>query len=763
MNVSYRWLKQLAPSLAGSPQQVAARLAELGAPADEVVPIGSALKDVVIARVKSVQRHPNADRLSVCEVDAGGEVLQVVCGAPNVAANTFYPFAPVGAALPGGIQIKKAKIRGTESQGMICSAKELGLGRDNDGVLELRGEYTPGTSFIESVDLDDVRLLLDIGPNRGDLLSHGGIARELAGDANLKLPDDESIGFAQTDNNGKASGIGIRIDDSEACPRYIGVAIDGVSIAPSPAWLMARLRAIGARPINNIVDVTNFVLHELGQPMHAFDMKLLDGNQIIVRRARAGEKLTTLDGTERALQPGMLVIADAQKPTAIAGVMGGQYSEVTNQTTSILLEAACFEPRQVRNTRTALGMSTDASYRFERGVDPDMMLRAVRRAVTLMLQVAGGHITGATDVYAQRFANPTVPLRVQRVQRVLGVAMNAQQMEQLLAPIGFQFDEQRNGTLNVVVPGHRRYDVNREVDLIEEVARRYGYDNFPTELLPFRPSVVPEDALAQFENELRVYLVGRGFLEARTVTFAPDAEGDVALLLPLSATESKLRRALLPGLLRRVEYNFNRGVRNIRLFEIGTVFAPGPAGHPRESTHIAAVFTGLREPPHWTGNAQPYDIWDLKGLSEELAGMVGDAQPLRAGVLPKDSIDAPAWAGEILGLEFVLPARGRARARPQFRALPQFPAIEQDMALIVPEALASEVIEQTVRSAAGPLLENVEPFDLYRGKGIPQGTRSIAYRLRFRAADRTLTDSEADAAMKRIMGQLKDEHGVERR
>ncbi|HET9438547.1 MAG TPA: phenylalanine--tRNA ligase subunit beta, partial [Longimicrobiales bacterium] len=517
-----------------------------------------------------------------------------------------------------------------------------------------------------------------------------------------------------------------------------------------------------ARPINNVVDVTNFVLHELGQPMHAFDRQLLGGSQIVVRNARAGEKLTTLDGVPRTLTPDMLVIADGEKAAAIAGVMGGQQSEVTEATTSVLLECALFEPRQVRTTRTALGLSTDASYRFERGVDPDMMLRAVRRAVTLILQVAGGRIAGAADVYPTQQQNPTVQLRVPRVEKLLGVRLDKNQLRALLEPIGFGTDA-NDEVLTVQVPGHRRYDVTREADLIEEVARRYGYDNFPTELLPFRPSAVPEDAVAELESELRIHLVGHGFLEARTAAFAPDAEGDVALLLPLAATEGKLRRALLPGLLRRVEYNFNRGARNVRLFEIGTVFYPGRDGQPEEATQVAAVFTGLREPAHWTGSAQPYDVWDLKGLAAETARLLNGAEPLVAGPLPKESIDAPAWAGEIFGFEFTLPANGVVRQRRQFQALPQFPAIEQDVALLVPESLASEQVERSVRSAAGTLLEHVEPFDLYRGKGIPDGTRSIAYRLRFRAGDRTLTDADADAAVKRILATLKDEHGVERR
>jgi phenylalanyl-tRNA synthetase beta chain len=340
--------------------------------------------------------------------------------------------------------------------------------------------------------------------------------------------------------------------------------------------------------------------------------------------------------------------------------------------------------------------------------------------------------------------------------------MSATDIKALLEPIGFA-SEGDGEALTVKVPGHRRYDVAREVDLIEEVARRYGYDNFPTELLPFRPSVVPEDALNRLEDELRTFMVGRGFLEARTAAFAPESEGDVALMLPLASTESHLRRALLPGLMRRVEYNFNRGARNVRLFEIGTVFAPGPDGRPHESTHVAAVFTGLRAPAHWTGDTQPFDIWDLKGLARDVAELLGGAAPVTADRMPKDAIDAPAWAGEIFGIEFVLPAEGAATERRQFKALPQYPAIEQDMALLVPEALASAEVERSVRSAAGPLLESVEPFDLYRGKGIPEGTRSIAYRLRFRAADRTLTDADADSAVKRILSTLKEEHGVERR
>src|SRR5688572_16861347 len=351
MNISYRWLKDIAPTITETPEQIADRLAMLGAPVDEIVNVGEKLRDVIIARTRSVQRHPNADRLSLCEVDAGGAApLQVVCGAPNVKADTYYPFAPVGSTLPGDLTIKKAKIRGMESQGMLCSARELQLGRDHDGILELHGEFTPGQNFIEALGLDDARIVVDVTPNRGDLLSHWGIAREVApgGEKDLVLPHPEAHPHAFPHPH--PGSIAIRVDDPEACLRYIGIEIEGVKIGPSPEWLGARLRAIGARPINNVVDATNYVLHELGQPLHAFDRATLAGKQIIVRRARQGETLKTLDGEERKLDASMLVIADGEKASAIAGVMGGLDSEVTGATTSVLLECALFEPKQVRKT-----------------------------------------------------------------------------------------------------------------------------------------------------------------------------------------------------------------------------------------------------------------------------------------------------------------------------------------------------------------------------------------------------------------------------
>jgi phenylalanyl-tRNA synthetase beta chain len=794
MNISYRWLRELIPGLPREPRQVADRLAMLGAPVDEVVDLGGPLRDIVVARVEHSERHPNADRLSLCTVNAGtGYTLQVVCGAPNVKAGAYYPFAPVGASLPEGISIRRAKIRGVESQGMLCSARELGLGRDHEGILELHGELVPGRSFIESVGLDDARLLVDVTPNRPDLLSHLGVAREIAAAEGLRaqlhpLPGAHAPDFDVADATaGAAGGIRLSIEDGELCPRYYGLIIRGVTPGPSPEWLASRLRAIGARPISNIVDATNYVLHELGQPLHAFDLDRL-GDQVVVRRARAGERITTLDGVDRMLTTEMLVIADASRPVAVAGVMGGADTEVHDDTRDLLIECALFDPAAVRAGRRGLGLNTDASYRFERGVDPEGMLRALRRVAELITAVAGGATEGVAAAAGPGLtAPPDIRLRPARVQQVLGVAFDAAAIGELLRPLDFDVSDAGDGALRVSVPGHRRYDVSREEDLIEEIARRHGYDAFPDELRAFRPGTVPSHPLFALEDRLRTHLVGRGFLEARTAAFAPESEGDVTLLHPLAATESRLRRALLPGLLRRVEYNFDRGARSIRLFEIGTAFAAAAPGElPRETTRVALAFTGPRRPPHWSEPDVPFDAWDMKAMAGELAQLLGLHLDERAehpqldagasfrlvqdgtgellgmaGLVRVGAVDAPAWAGDVWGIEVEL----RTGAQPSLHAreLPAHPATERDLALLVPQDLPAGTVVATIREAAGPLLEYAGPFDVYSGRGVPERMRSIAVRLRFRASDRTLTDAEVDARVRNVLQRLNDEFGIQQR
>ncbi len=797
MNISYRWLQSLAPDLEATPAELADRLAAWGAPVDEIVDIAANLRDVVVARVVTAQRHPNADRLSLCTVDAGGpETLSVVCGAPNVQTGAFYPFAPVGAALPNGVNIRRAKIRGETSEGMLCSAAELGLGRDHSGILALHGTFVPGEPFAGALGLDDARIVVDVTPNRGDLLSHLGVARELAGHA-VRLPTLPGAGDAgrRAVIEGDAAGtIHIRIDDEAACPRYLAALLRGVRVGPSPAWLDARLRAIGQRPINNVVDATNFILHELGQPLHAFDAARIGRDRIIVRRAGAGETIRTLDGVDRTLDASMLVIADADRPVALAGIMGGADSEVTDATVDVLLECALFDPRTIRTTRNALGLSTDASYRFERGVDPEGMDTALRRAIDLVQAVAGGTLEGAAHVGTELEPRRTVVLRARRVEQVLGVPFTTAGIAELLAPIGFDADARDAESITVRVPGFRSYDVLREDDLVEEVARRHGYDELPEDLQAFRVGTVEDHPLSRLEDRLRTLFVAEGFYETRSVTFVAEAEGDVALLLPLASNESHLRRAVLHTLVHRLESNFARGTADVRLFELGSVFAPAAqAGElPREATHAAAIFTGARAPAHWSGPVPPFDEWDLKALAELLADTLGlqlrpaegpvpaALQPLldapvfalvgadgetvgAAGRLRPAAIDAPAWAGAVWALEIALGPEMLERREFTLRPLPVFPAIERDLALLMPLSLPAAEVGATIRANAGALLEDVAPFDLFVGKGVPDGMRSVAYRLRFRAADRTLTDDEIDDAVARVLRALEQSHGVTRR
>ena len=823
MNVSYAWLREIAPRIRESADALADRLGMLGAPVEELARPGAELGGLVVARVVDVKPHPNADRLSLCRVEAGEEEpLQVVCGAPNVEAGRLYPLAPVGTKLPGGLEIREATIRGEASQGMLCSEKELGLGRDAGGLMTLADSHSPGQPLTHALGLDDARLTLEITPNRPDLLSHIGVARELAPDGHhgtelppFPMPESEErtdatvpeLDLRRSERQGIVAGVRVELEDADGCPRYIAAVIEGVEVGPSPAWLAARLRSIGQRPINNVVDATNYVLHELGQPLHAFDLDRLAGPAIVVRRAADQETITTLDDQERKLGPEMLVIADAEAPVAVAGVMGGADSEVSGSTTRILLECAFFEPRSVRATARDLGLSTDASYRFERGVDIQAMDGAARRAVELIQAVAGGRVEeSGVDLYPEPEEPPVVELRPSRVARVLGVDIPAQECRGLLEHIGFELREEGDDRLAFAVPGFRRHDVTREVDLIEEVARRWGYDRFEDALRPYRPTRVPEAPRSVLEDRVRDFLVGAGLLEARSVSMAPESAGEVPLLRPLSAEEGVLRSTLGHGLLRAAERNLARGVRDIRLFEIGTTFhrpddsgngADAPEkGRPREQTRVSALLTGRRRPEHWSGGAPDWDLWDMHGLSSQLAESLeptlrveplgdddagdlalpglyragsmlaireGEALIGVAGEAADRVVDAPAWAAPLFVLELRLTEAMEQPGRPRLQPVPTQPASDRDLALLVPHSVASGTVARVIRESAGELLERLDIFDVYTGEGIPAGTRSIAYRLVFRHADRTLTDAEVDRAVDSVLDRLRSELGVERR
>ena len=803
MKVSYRWVCGVAPGIALAAAQAMERLALRGAPVEEAVDLAEGLADVVIGRVLETRPHPNADRLTLCRVMGPGGEVPVVCGAPVVVDGGYYPFAPVGAVLPGGFRIGKRKIRGEVSQGMLCSERELWLGEDHAGIMLLEGEHEVGAPFAGATGLDDFRLDIEVTPNRGDLLSHVGIARELHADgqAGIVLPPFPGgtavadLSFARGTSESGSAGARIRIEEPDLCSRYLGAVIRGVEVGPSPRWLADRLSAAGARPINNVVDATNYVMLELGQPLHAFDLDRLADATVVVGRARPGERLVTLDGEERAVKPEMLMIRDAEAPVAVAGVTGGRDSEVTAATVDILLECALFDPRRVRAARRALGVSTDASYRFERGVDPTAMETALARAVSLIVTVAGGAVEGdVIDVHPVPWEAPVVSLRPSRVAHVLGVEFSPEEIVALLAPLGYVVTERGDDALEVIVPGHRGYDTLREVDLIEEIARTHGFDAFPEVMSPARPGTVPDHPLFRLEDAVRDLLVADGISEAQTPALGPERHGDVALRNPMSRDEGYLRRDRLPGLLAHVERNMARGVRDVRLFEIGTAFAPSPVpgGAPAESARVAVALTGRRTPPHWSGPGEPFDVYDVARVLEMVAAEAypgGRVAPAgggalgapyaegrgyvvtsamgevvgRGGEIDPGAIDLPRWAGVVVGGEVVLPDPPAPKPEVTARDLPDQPGARRDVAFLVPAGTAVGGVVGAARKGAGRLLEAVEVFDLYDGDDLPPATRSVALRLRFRARGRTLTDKEVDRACRRVIRKVKEETGVEAR
>ena len=789
MNISRRWLEAfLRRPLEAA--DVARRLAALGATVDAIEELHPGLEQVVVGLVLEARLHPNADRLRLCEVDDGsGTPRHVVCGAPNVTAGKKYPFAPVGSTLPGGLTLEKRKIRGEVSEGMLCSARELGLGQEHDGILELTTDAAPGTPFLDVAAVADERLVVDVTPNRPDLLGHKGVARELAFSYGVTfrlpaVPGSDGPAMPTPVRSGAEAvtgGVRVAIEDAAGCPRFLAAVVRGVRVGASPEWLRARVESIGMRSINNVVDATNCVMFELNQPMHAYDVSRLKGPAVVARRARAGERLTTLDGAARALGGSMTVIADAESAIGVAGVMGGAHSEVSPETTDLFLECAYFEPQGIRSTRRQLGLNSEASYRFERGVDLWNGPEALRRAVEIIQATAGGTLDGnPVDLFPQVTHPPRIFLRPARVTQVLGVEVPWDAIERYLVAIGATVvSKPEDGRIAVDVPGWRP-DLVAEIDLIEEIARLHGFDNFPTELRPFRVGDLPSAVSEGIDGGIRRGLVAEGLFEVQTLPLGPeDGEGSVRLLNPLSAEEGYLRTRLLPGLLRRVEGNWAAHTRDVRLFELGTAFLRGEAGSPpREERRVAGVMTGAREPAHWSaaGKSPDVDHWDLRALFEDAAALAYPAAMVqveggewvartpagtevgRAGALAADS---PPWAAPVLGFELLIDSSPRSVSG--FQPLPVNPAVTRDLSLLVPTGVSAAVLGESIRKSAGRLLELVEVLDEYRGSGLPAGHRGLAFRLRYRAPDRTLRDQEVDASVTKVLSVLREQHGIELR
>lgn len=791
MRISYQWLAEYVDGLP-SPEELARRLTAVGLEVEGLERRGAELAGVVAARIVASEKHPNAEKLSVTQVDRGdGEPLQIVCGARNYQVGDVVPLATVGTVLPGGTKIEKAKLRGVESFGMLCSARELGLDADASGLLLLPRDLAPGTPIAKALQLEDVLLDVNVTPNRPDALSHLGIAREVAAllGRSVKLPAPRLA-----EGGGDASdAVRVSIEAPQKCPRYAARVIEGVKIGPSPGWLARRLEACGVRSISNVVDATNFVLLELGHPLHAFDLDRVAGHEIVVRVARPGEKLTTLDGKERALDPDDLVIADRERGSALAGVMGGGVSEIGPGTTRVLLESAWFAPQGIRRTARRHALKSEASYRFERGADPGMVLPALDRCAALIAELAGGTVrSGVVDVQASPPAPVEVRLRWARPGELLGMPVAREDVGRILTGLGFQVRGQDGEGATFGVPSWRQ-DVTLEEDLVEEIVRSLGYDAIP-ETLPRLALATPAlPGEAQGVERLRRGLEAAGFSEAVSFSFIAPADQQaydpaaqpVALANPISAELAVMRTGLLPSLLRAVERNLRQRVEDVRLYELARAFrrGPGPGDEPADEWwELAGVLMGRRSPVGWSVPAAPVDLYDAKaaledvlsalaiddvtyaaraepwshprasaavlGEREAVLGTVGELHPRVAGAfgLPRGVF---AFRLDLTAL------LSHAELVPRYRGVPRFPAVLRDLAVVVADGVeAAEVVEAV---EAEPLVEGATLFDVYTGAPIPPGKKNLALALRYRAVDRTLTDAEVDEAHARIVARMRED------
>ncbi len=819
MRVSMKWLQELTDVSVTVPELVD-RLDMTGTAVEAVHTLGEGLEGVVVGQVVSKEAHPEADKLWVTKVDVGdGEPLQIVCGAQNFEAGDKVPVALVGTTLPGGLTIKKAKLRGVESFGMNCSAAELGAGSDHQGLQILPQDAPVGMAYAEYAGSSDTVLELEITPNRPDCLSMSGVAREVAAvlGTTYELP-----GGAPAEAGEPADALAmVEIEDATLCPRYTARLIRGVRIGPSPDWLAERVTAAGARSINNVVDITNFVMFEMGQPLHAFDASTLattDGRaHIIVRTAREGEKLTTLDGMERPLASDTLLICDPDGPVALAGVMGGEHTEVSEKTVDILLESAAFHPASVSRTSRSLSLISEASTRFERGVDPNGCVAAADRAAQLMADLCDGTVApGVIDVYPTPVEPVRLTLRLATIAKVLGVEIAPDEAAGILERLGMTV-ENAAAVLEVSVPTYRP-DITREIDLVEEVLRVWGMERVASTLPGGRQRIGGLDSSQRWRERIGAAMRACGLNETMTYAFGDAAdierlgmefapgEALVELLDPMSTEQSVLRRTLLPGLLRSVSYNQRRGVRDIHLYEMGTAFVTGEGRKmPKERKMLCGVLAGRWYPAAWhdaegagrhgaNGSSDALrgpeiNFFDGKGVIEALVVEVGasrfkvrDAdiawlQPgRRAEVLLGG--DVVGWLGEVhprvLGafdadpsvVAFELAVDALVRAATPVRPyvdVPRYPAVEFDVALVVEEAVTVERVLDAVRSAGGKLLDDVRLFDVYRGTGVAEGRKSLAFALTYRAPDRTLTDEEVRPQHERLLRKVASAVGAELR
>ncbi len=801
MRASYRWLRALVPQLTASPAELAQRFTAAGLEVEATHAYGEASAACVVAKVVATKAHPSKSGLRLVTVDRGaGTLLEVVCGAPNVPdPGGLVVLAPLGARLPAkGLTIERRAIGGVSSEGMLCSEAELGLTDEAGGILVLpAGTAEPGTSLDKAVPAtSDTLFEIGLTPNRPDCLGHHGLARDAAALYGLPWapPEPDAPGRAiqgKVDSYAK-----VIVEDPERCPHYAAAVVVDVTLGPSPLWLRYRLSALGVRPISNVVDITNLVLLEYGHPMHAFDLDRVRGATIFVRRAREGETLATLDGVTRTLVADDLVITDAVGPVALAGVMGGANSEIGPTTKRVLLECAYFEPRGVRRSSRRHALHTESSHRFERGVDPGDIPDALTHAASLLTHLAGGAaVPGAIHAMGKPFEPRVVALRSKRLEHLLGTAVPLAQATEILERLGCKLRSARDGVAEVAVPSHRP-DIAREVDLIEEVARVRGMDAIPTVLPAIRPSrdEGPRERLLVRARRAAVELglceaVTYGFVRRDALERVGAPEPAVVLRNPLSSDQEVMRTSLLPGLLDVLARARRHGERDVRLFSLGSVYLSGD--RPEERLAFAALLAGDR--PAYLAKPEPLDVWDAKGLAEgflrRVTGRVADVRALPEGERPPrlhprgaarvslagasvgtlgplhpDLVDAFDLEAGALVVEIDLGALAPfGPPAPRFASIPRFPASTRDLAVVVSDDVPAGEVEAAVRSAAGSLAEQVSLFDRFAGGAVPEGHRSLAFRVVYRAPDRTLTDAEVDAQHGKVVGEVSKRFGAKLR
>lgn len=784
MKFSEQWLRSwVNPPV--SRDELVARLSMVGLEVDSVTPAAGEFSGIVIGEILSAEQHPDADKLRVCQVSNGSESFQVVCGAPNARPGIKIPFAMIGAELPGDFKIKKAKLRGVESNGMLCSASELQISDDNSGLMELAGDAPVGGNIRDYLGLDDASIELGLTPNRGDCLSLAGLAREVGAIYAAQVSPVVITPVAAAHDEVRS----VEVLAAKACPRYLGRVIRNVDLSrPTPLWMVERLRRSDIRSIDAAVDITNYVMLELGQPMHAFDLAEINGG-IRVRMAEEGERLVLLDGQEVSLRADTLVIADHNRALAIAGVMGGEHSGVSSKTRDLFLESAFFDTIALAGKARSYGLHTDSSHRFERGVDSQLARQAIERATALLLEIVGGEAGPVIETLSQADLPQVAPitLRAERIDQMLGMQMDAAEVERLLTALGLSVSAQGAGVWQVGVPSHR-FDISLEVDLIEELGRLYGYNRLPVRYPQARLAPQTKAEARAELPALRRLLVARGYQEAITYSFidpklfelfSPGVE-PLQLANPISADMAAMRSSLWPGLIRALQHNLNRQQSRVRLFESGLRFVGQLEGLKQEAM-LAGVISGSRLPEGWANGRDAIDFYDLKADVEALLGYAGAADafsfmpskhsalhPGQTARIERDGrlvgflgalhpelantlgLDQPVFLFELVLAEVV------AGRMPAFSELSRFPEVRRDLALLADRELPADSVLTCIREAAGEWLTDLRLFDVYHGKGIDPHRKSLAVGLTWQHPSRTLNDDEVSTTTQNILTLLEE-------